>query len=379
MVFAGLDPVATDLLCARYMFSNVPLGESLEVKLEGGTAGGFPMKVPIPTLIGQEIISKQGFDCPLARDVSFERAEKRGLGQMSYHVMGHDILTDSPIISLNGHLGAVKSDNFSDIITENLYYDFLKVPWDLQRMACSYLAIIDELEGTKLKEDFFETYDEDNDGIVSYEECGKSGLWSILLHSSADYISSIGKEELGYLKGGYKVMSSMYRYSDKQNNSGNYDFMKDFSTHVICGVAFAVSSLNLDFPDLFIPERTYGKGKWPSLQFVNRFLTGNMIYGPSFPFSISTPSLYTTALFYADLTQNDGKYAGEWRSDPNPRGIKKYITDVTKNRIEPLDFVLYVPAEFDKLSGKVIPNIEITDDPMKIFTVNFQNGKEVWS
>ncbi|TFG02841.1 MAG: DUF362 domain-containing protein, partial [Promethearchaeota archaeon] len=42
MVFTGLDPVATDLLCARYMFSNVPLKEALEVKLEGGTAGGFP-------------------------------------------------------------------------------------------------------------------------------------------------------------------------------------------------------------------------------------------------------------------------------------------------------------------------------------------------
>jgi hypothetical protein len=135
----------------------------------------------------------------------------------------------------------------------------------------------------------------------------------------------------------------------------------------------------LDFPDIFIPGRTYGKGKWPSLQVVNHFQTGSAIYGLSFPFSITPPSLYSSALFYADYTQNDGKYAGDWRSDPNPRGIKKYITDVTKNRIKPLDFVLYVPAEFDKLSGKDIPNVEITDDQLKIFTVNFQNGKEIWS
>ena len=379
MVFAGLDPVATDLLCARYMFSNVPLGESFEVKLEGGTAGGFPQKVPIPTLVGQEIISKEGFDCPLARDVSFERAEKRGLGQMNYHVMGHDILTDSPIVSLSGHLGTVKNDNFSDIITKTLFYDLYKVPWDLQRMAISYLTIIDKLEGTKLKEEFFETFDEDNDGIVSYEEFGISGVWNIVLYAGADYVSLIGKEELGYLKGGFERTNSRYRYGDKQNNSGNYDFMKDFSIIAICGLAFAISRLNLDFPDISIPGRVYGKGKWPSLQVTRQFQTGSTIYGLSFPFSITPPSLYGSALFYADYTQNDGKYAGEWRSDPNPRGIKKYISDVTKNRIKPLDFVLYVPAEFDKLSGKGIPNVEITDDPMKAFTVSFQNGKEIWS
>ena len=378
MVFAGLDPVATDLLCARYMFSNVPLKESLDVNLEGGTAGGFPQKVPIPTLDGQEIISKEGYDCPLARDVSFERAEQRGLGKTSYYIMGHDILTDSPIISLNGHLGVVKNDNFSDIITKTLFFDIFKVPWDLQRMALGYLTIIDKLEGTKLKEEFFKTFDEDNDGIVSYEEFGKSGVWMVVLHSGADYVSLIGKEELGYLKGGFERMTSSYRYRDKQNNPGRYDFMKDFSIISICALAFAISRLNLDFPDTFIPGRIYGKGKWPSLQVIQHFQTGSTIYGLTFPFSIAPPSLYTSALFYADYTQNDGKYAGEWRSDPNPRGIKKYITDVTKNRIKPLDFILYVPAEFNKLSGKSIPNVEITDDPMKIFTVSFQNSKEIW-
>lgn len=184
---------------------------------------------------------------------------------------------------------------------------------------------------------------------------------------------------MGYLKGGFERTNSRYRYGDKQNNSGNYDFMKEFSIIAICGLAFAISQLNLDFPDIFIPGRVYGKGKWPSLEVTRQFQTGSTIYGLMFPFSITPPSLYSSALFYADYTQNDGKYAGEWRSDPNPRGIKKYISDVTKNRIKPLDFILYVPAEFDKVSGKTIPNVEITDDPMKIFTVSFQNGKEIWS
>lgn len=46
MVFTGLDPVATDLLCARYMFSNVPMKEAIAVGLEDGHGGRFPRKFP---------------------------------------------------------------------------------------------------------------------------------------------------------------------------------------------------------------------------------------------------------------------------------------------------------------------------------------------
>jgi len=35
--FAGLDPVATDLLAARYMFSNVPLKDALAVGMDDGS------------------------------------------------------------------------------------------------------------------------------------------------------------------------------------------------------------------------------------------------------------------------------------------------------------------------------------------------------
>ncbi|MFX1276931.1 MAG: DUF362 domain-containing protein [Promethearchaeota archaeon] len=379
MVFGGLDPVATDLLCARYMFSNVSLKESLEVNLEGGTAGGFPQKVPIPTINGQDIISKEGYDSPLARDITFESAQKRGLGQMDYHVMGYDLLTDSPIISLKGHLGTIKNERFSDLITKTLFYDMFKVPWDLQRTAINYLAVIDKLEGTKLREEFFEKFDEDNDGIVSYEEFGKNGATSVVLHAFADYVSLMGREKLGYLEAAFKLLSFSYRYSNKQNNSGNYEFMKEHNLNFVCYIALAISQLDMEFPDIFIPGRMYGKGKWPSLQLTRYVHTGSAIYGTMFPLSITYPCLYSNALFYADLTQNDGKYAGELRSHPNPRAISKYISDVRRNKIKPLDFILYVPAEFNIVSGKIIPNVEITDDPMKIFTVSFQNGKEIWS
>ena len=46
LVFAGLDPVALDLLCARYLFSNVPLKEAMAVNLDDGHEGKFPQRVP---------------------------------------------------------------------------------------------------------------------------------------------------------------------------------------------------------------------------------------------------------------------------------------------------------------------------------------------
>jgi len=379
MVFTGLDPVATDLLCARYMFSNVPLKESLEVKLEGGTAGGFPQKVPIPKRDGKNIISTIGYDCPLARDITFESAEKRGLGQMSYHVMGYDVLTDSPLISLKGHLGSVKNDHFSDVVTKTLYYDSYKVPWDLQRTSFNYLSAIDELEGTNLKEEILQYFDEDNDGVVSYEEFGKSGSSTVTMHLAGSMVSSMGKEKLGYLKGFFKLMGSSYRYRDKQNNPDKHDIMKDRYLASACNTAFAISQMNIDIPDPFAPGLTYGKGKWPRIRFIRFLQTGSIIYGLGFPVSIAYPSLYSNALFYADLTQNGGKYAGKLRSHPDPQAISNYVSDVANNEIEPLDFVLYIPTGFDNLSGAKIPNVEITDDPLKIFTASFQNGKEIWS
>jgi hypothetical protein len=358
------------------MFSNVPLGESLEVKLEGGTANGFPQKVPVPIREGNNIISTDGYDCPLARDITFKRAEKRGLGQMSYHVKGYDVLTNSPIISLKGHLGIVKNGNFSDIITNTLFYDTFKLPWDLQRTVFNYLDVVDELEGTKLKEKFLQYFDEDNDGVVTYEEFGKKGSTTFILHLAANMVSSSGKGRLNSLKGYFQMMTSMYRYRDKQNNPNKHDIMEERSITTTCSVAFGISRIEMDIPDPFNPGVIYGKGKWPSFKFAEFVRTGSLIYGPGFPFSIAFPSLYGNVLFYADLTQNGGKYAGPFQ--PDLQAVNRYVSDVAKGEIKPLDFVLYVPAEFSTLPGKNIPNLVITDDPLKMFTASFQNNEEIW-
>ena len=57
LVMAGLDPVAIDLLCARYIFSNVGLKESEEAGLDDGADGHFPQTVPVPQLKENAIIT----------------------------------------------------------------------------------------------------------------------------------------------------------------------------------------------------------------------------------------------------------------------------------------------------------------------------------
>ncbi|MHA1727547.1 MAG: DUF362 domain-containing protein [Promethearchaeota archaeon] len=377
MIFAGLDPVATDTLCARYMFSNVPFKEALEVKLNGGTAGGFPQKVPIPAWDGKNIITNTGYDCPLAREILFEKAEKNNLGQMKYFVKGFDVVSDSPIITLNGHLGTIQNGIFTDLITETIFYDG-SILWNLQKTVFSYLSVVDELDATKRKEEILEFYDEDKNGIISYEETGKKGTTTISLYAAGDYTASMGKKEEDSLKVYNKMLATMYKSSNIKYNADKHDFMKEYFLVSVCNAAYTISQLDNEIPDPFMPGLTCGKGKWPSFQLAQFFQKGMIIFGPEFPFSIITPSLYGNSLFYADLTQNGGHYVGNLNNPQDPSVIGKYISDVASNKIKPLNFVLYVPEGFNNLAGNVIPNVEVTDDPAKIFTTSFLNGKEVW-
>jgi len=378
IVFAGLDPVATDLLCARYMFSNVPLKEALQVDLKDRADGHFPQAVPLPTVEGNNIISKPGYDCPLARDDCFELAEKRGLGNRKYYVIGHDAVTDSPIVSLKGHLGTISNHGFSDLVTNTLFYDTFKFPWDMQQTAFSYLEASDKLAGTSYRQEFLKAYDEDGDGIVTYEDFGKKGIFSVFLHSAGEMISKLGTEKFGYLKGRFIAYAKMLKSSDSSMNSNGHDVMKEFYYGTACSAAYQISQLDIDFPDPFLSCLTCGKGKWPSFQFAQSFQIGVALYGRDYPHDVGLSSLYTSALLYADLTQNGGQYTGQIMSQPNSKAINRYVEKASSGEVRPLDFTLYVPAGYDKLSDKMVPNVEVTDDPAKILTVSFAGGKEIW-
>jgi len=148
LAVAGLDPVATDLFCARYIFSNCGLKESEAAGLEDRFGGRFPQAVPLPLLKEKAIITSKGYDCPLSRDFSLERAEKRGLGRRLYYVAGRDAITGLPLASFRGRLGCLDGDNFKEIVTTALYTDAQKMPWDMQKTFFAYLDAVDQLQGT---------------------------------------------------------------------------------------------------------------------------------------------------------------------------------------------------------------------------------------
>ena len=377
MIFAGLDPVATDTLCARYMFNNVPLAEALKVA-EREKLGTFLQKVPIATVSGENIVSEEGYDSPLSRDECLERAEARGLGQMRCYVTGRDLTGDLPLVSVQGHLGTLRDGAFEDLVTKTLFYGIFKVPWDLQKTALSYMAAVDQLEGRSLHKDFLEAFDEDGDGVARYDEFGKKGFMDVFLHVVGEAVSEMTANALGYLRGQFSGSSRTYRASDKAFNVGGHDVMRDFYLAAACSFAFTISRLDVEMPDPFLPGLVFGKGKWPSFQLARYFQAAVMLYGRGFPTSIGHPSMYTSAFSYADLTQNGGDYAGQILNRPEADAVARYMADLAAGKTKPLEFTLYVPAGFETLGGAPIPNVEATDDPARVFTASFAGGKEIW-
>ena len=378
LVIAGLDPVAADLFSARYIFSNVPLEEALNVPIEDGAGGRFPQAVPLPFVEGSNIITRKDYDCPIAREDCFEQAEVRGLGKRAYHVVGWDAVTDSPLISLDGHLGRVKDGAFVDVITAALYFDIFKFPWDLQKTAFGYLSAVDQLTGSSLKKTFLEAFDENSDGVVSYWEKGKKGVGSIGLYMGGYSTSCLGAEPLGFISGRVKTQMKRLKLVDPRRNSHGYDFLKESSLGGVCLAAFRMSQIEMERPDPFVPGLTFGKGKWPSFQTAQFFSLGLALYGQGFPFQTGFPSLYGSAVYYADLTQREGKYLGGSGRLPDPERVRQYVAAVQKDQDQPMDFIFYVPPGYESLGGSPLPNVEVTEDPAKILTVRFQGDREVW-
>jgi len=378
MVFAGIDPVAADLLCARYMFSNVPIKDALETGMDDGNGGIFPQKVPIAKIEGPNIVTESGYDCPLTRDICFKNAEAAGLGIRKYYVVGKDQVTDLSLVSVQGHLGSISANRFSDLITQHLYYDCYKIPWDLQKTAFSYLEAVDQLEGSTLKQDFLDAFDETGSGEVTYEEFGHKGTWGALLFSGGEGLSMSGTDRLGYLKNSYN-RATMLKNSDPLMNVDGHDLYKDLFIGTAMVAAFTISQMEIEGPDPFLPGLTFGNGKWPSFSLSRFFQMGSSLYGEGFPNAVAYPSLYSAAFFYADHTQNGGRYSGEIRMEPNPDALDRYMADVSSDQDKKLDFTFFVPAGYENLGGNMVPNVAVTDDPAKILTVAFQGGKEVWA
>jgi len=206
----------------------------------------------------------------------------------------------------------------------------------------------------------------------------KKGTFGLYLHAGGKMLSITGTQKFGYLKGRYDAFFRMFKFSSKNYNTGGHDATKEFMLSAVCGAALTLSRLEMDIPDPFVPGLTCGNGKWPSFQLAQFFPTGVMLYGDGYPYTIKFPGLYCSALFYADLSQNGGQYAGKIRNHPDEEAPGRYLSDISAGKIEPFDFTMFVPPGYDDLAGTATPNIIATDDPSLVFSVSFGDGKEVW-
>lgn len=372
-VWSSLDCVALDLFWARYLFKTVPMREALRLKEENGWPTEFVHHVPVAAIEGKNIATVEGLDSPLFRYNLYRYAEERGVGSQKYHIVGWDSLTETQLASLEGHLGRIDNSKFIELMTTTMYYNPCKILHDLQRTILSYAKVHDSLVGSELFKQFMDNFDENNDGIIDYDEMGRSGMetaqFAILGYGHHIWLT----EEYGQLKQSFMNLALRLKNSKGNWNPQGHDFAKEKILVIIAAEAFQMSQSEATMPDLFIRGMTVGNGMWPSWQTAAYSVSTAITYGSRSPENIGLGSLYGAAFQYADKALNGGAYTGGIDLGP----IKKYFDAVSKGA-KLLDFTLYVPEGYGSLEKVKIPNVEETDDPKKTWSAHFNGGKEIW-
>lgn len=372
--FAALDPVALDLLCARYLFKTVPMAEARKLREEGTVPIDFVQRVPAPRVDGHNIVNGQGFDAPIARCNLLASAEKLGFGQRSYYVTGWDAVAGAPIASVQGHLGRVQGKKFEELITATHYYGLFKLLWDMQTTVFGYLRANDRLTGAHYLAELLAAFDENGDGVLDYEETGKNRP-APAVQSAAGNGSGQSSKNANPLRQGFFTAFEEIRASSLIRSTGGQDVAPLIPTG--CQVAFGMSQAKVESKDGLFPTITWGQGKWPSLQYALLVATGRTAFGAEFPQRLSLQSLYGQAFQYADKVLNGGAYSGGTGPRSGVDSLDKYLAAVAEGA-PALDFVLYVPKGLASVGGVRLPNVEETEDTAKVFTAAFDNGRDAW-
>jgi len=374
--FAGLDAVAVDMLCARYLFKTVPMAEARRLCAERGLPSEFMRRVPLPRVDGRDIVTGSGVDSPLWRDRVFAYTERRGLGRQMYYVVGRDVTADAPLASVDGHLGRVQGGSFSELMTSTLYMDISKPLWDLQATVLAYAEANDALTGSAYRREFLEAFDEDGDGVIDYEEMGKTGSLTAMGVGGGRMVRLLGTEPFGAQQGSFQMRAAMLRWGDAAFGSDGETPLREHSDSWACSAALRLALTPTESKDPLFPSMTWGGGKWPSLQFAKQAQILAMVYGLEAPEAIDLVSLYGYAFDYADKSLNGGRFTGGPGPTMDLAAAQKYVQAVEEGA-EPLPFVLYVPAGFSRCGERAVPNVQETTDREKMFRAEF-GGQEVW-
>ncbi|MDI6858125.1 MAG: DUF362 domain-containing protein [Dehalococcoidia bacterium] len=376
-VFASLDAVALDLLCARYMFKTVPAAEARRIQKERGLASEFLQRVPLPRVDGQNIVTDTGVDSPLSRYKLFDYARKRGIGGPDYHVIGRDLVAGGRLASLQGHLGRVDGSRFDELITDTFFFDASKILWDLQATVLAYAAANDALTGSDYHRSLVRAFDENGDGVIDYDEIGKKGIVEVMLFSGGSGVHLMATDPAGMLRGAFRSRANTIRWGRPEFNQGGIDVLKEYQDAALAMIAYRMSQLEAEAADPFCPGLTWGNGKWPTVQLARHIALGSTIYGLGYPLSMNIMSLYGAAFQHADRVYNGGRYTGDFSLLADPASLDNYLNDVKAGK-DALPFTLYVPSGYGQCAGGPAPNVVETDDVEMMFSAAFAGGQEIW-
>jgi hypothetical protein len=152
--------------------------------------------------------------------------------------------------------------------------------------------------------------------------------------------------------------------------------LKEYQEAAAVMIAYRMSQIDMEAPDPLF-GMTWGKGKWPSLQFARHIALGSAIFGMGYPMGMNIMSLYGAAFQYADRVYNGGRYTGDPSVIADTACLDSYLSDARSGK-EQLPFVLYVPAGYGQCAGGPVPNVQETDDVEKMFSAAFAAGRETW-
>jgi hypothetical protein len=331
----------------------------------------------MPRIEGKNIVNGKGYDSAFSRYNALKHCEERGLGQRDYHIAGSDLWQGGRLASLKQYLGRVDGGVFTELSTTTMYHTPNKPLWDLQATCFKYLELNDQLTGADFKRQVLEAFDENGDGIIDYLETGR-GDSPVLMTYGAGLMS---QELIHYWPwSSFLLSATQLKRLKKDWNPESHNLGEQNLMGQAVSMAFAMSNSNKELPDPFFPGRMWGKGKWPSMQYVLQRQLCVRIYGQNFPERFdAVMSPYGCAFRYADTVCNEGGYCKDTAAIEREDVIGNYHRAVQQGSPS-LSFTFYVPRGLGSIGNALVPNVVETDNPQLMFTASFKgkSGEETW-
>ena len=376
LVFASQDIVAVDACGSRYLFSMAYLDEVEKIRREHHLTSDVIQKVPMPRIEGKNIVNGRGYDSAFSRYHALQHCEERGLGRTEFYVTGTDLWQGGRLASLKQHLGLVEGSRFIELLTDTMYHTPNKPLWDLQATCFEYLELNDQLTGADFKRQVLAAFDEDGDGIIDYLETGRGDSPVIMTYGAALMTQELDPwlaMEFRFLISAMQLKRLKRDWNIEGHNLGEQALLGQ-----AVAMAFSMSNSAKEMPDPLFPGRTWGKGKWPSMQYVTQRQLCARIYGQAFPERFdATMSPYGCAFRYADSTCNK---AGYCKNEAGSEDVIGNYHRAVEQGAALLPFTFYVPRGLGSVGSALVPNMVETDDPQLMFTAIFQGqtDRKAW-